>query len=161
MGAFIVKQPNGLYCRFSTVVDCPTHWNMTEEDYIEMCAERGREEALWTLERYLRPFEMVEQYFHPHNMTDAEFKECLYEMSIPVEQLQVGPVPHTHTDPELNAHITEIINDFRKVVEKAKSYGLDIKLTPFANNSLELYFHDDYPDTILVDKSEYEISRDW
>ena len=34
MGAFISKQPNGLYCRFSSVVDCPTHWNMTKEDYI-------------------------------------------------------------------------------------------------------------------------------
>lgn len=26
MAGFIVKQPNGLYCRFSTVVDCPTHY---------------------------------------------------------------------------------------------------------------------------------------
>lgn len=24
MAGFISKQPNGLYCRFSTVVDCPT-----------------------------------------------------------------------------------------------------------------------------------------
>ena len=30
MGAFIAKQPNGLYCRFSTVVDCVTHYDMTE-----------------------------------------------------------------------------------------------------------------------------------
>lgn len=52
------------------------------------------------------------------------------------------------------AHITEIIDDFHKVVEKAKTYGLDIKLTPNSNTSLELYFHDDYPDTILVDKAE-------
>ena len=34
MGAFIAKQPNGKYCRFSTIVDCPTHINMTKEDYI-------------------------------------------------------------------------------------------------------------------------------
>ena len=45
MGAFIAKQPNGLYCRFSTVVDCPTDWNMTEEDYLKLCAEKGREEV--------------------------------------------------------------------------------------------------------------------
>jgi hypothetical protein len=61
-------------------------------------------------------------------------------------------LPHTRTDPELNAHIDEIIADFHKLIGKAKSYGLDIKLTPFSANSLELYFHDDYPDTILVDK---------
>ena len=36
MAGFISKQPNGLYCRFSTVVDCPTDWNMTEDDYIEV-----------------------------------------------------------------------------------------------------------------------------
>lgn len=81
MGAFISKQPNGLYCRFSTIVDCPTHWNMTEEDYIEMCAEEAREEARETLARRLRPFEMVKEYFAPHNMSEAEFEECLNEMS--------------------------------------------------------------------------------
>ena len=80
MGAFIVKQPNGLYCRFSTVVDCPTDWNMTEEDYVEMCVERAREQAREDLKRYLRPFEMIEQYFIPNNMTEAEFRKCLKEM---------------------------------------------------------------------------------
>ena len=64
------------------------------------------------------------------------------------------PLPHTRTDPILNNHITEIINDFHTLVEKAKSYGLDIKLTPNSTDSLELYFHDDYPDIILVDKFE-------
>lgn len=63
-------------------------------------------------------------------------------------------LPYTRTDPTLNSHIEEIIGDFRKVIEKAKSYGLDIKLTPSSTDSLELYFHDDYPDTILVDKEE-------
>lgn len=85
MGAFIVKQPNGLYCRFSTVVDCPTDWNMTEEEYIEMCVEmakeRAIEEAKRTLKYHLRPFEWVEEYFYPNNMTEEEFKECLKEMS--------------------------------------------------------------------------------
>lgn len=45
MGAFVTRQPNGLLCRFSSIVDCPTHYNMTDEEYIEMCAERAREEA--------------------------------------------------------------------------------------------------------------------
>lgn len=83
MGAFIAKQPNGLYCRFSTVVDCPTDWNMTEEDYIELCAEKAREEARFVLKHYVRPFEWVEEYFNPVNMTEAEFKNCLREMEEP------------------------------------------------------------------------------
>lgn len=70
MGSFISKQPNGLYCRFSTVVDCPTHYNMTEEEYIEMCAEKAREEARKTLRDHLRPFEEVIESFYPANMTE-------------------------------------------------------------------------------------------
>ena len=87
MGAFIAKQPNGLYCRFSTVVDCPTDWNMTAEEYIElyveMAVERAREEAKRTLEYGVRPFEWVKEYFVPNNMSESEFEECLKEMSEP------------------------------------------------------------------------------
>lgn len=43
MGAFIARQPNGLLCRFSTVVDTITHGDLTDEEYIEMCAEEARE----------------------------------------------------------------------------------------------------------------------
>lgn len=79
--AFIVKQPNGLYCRFSSVVDCPTDWNMTEEDYIELCAERARESARINLKNpYLKPFEMVIEEFYPHNMTVEEFHKVMRDM---------------------------------------------------------------------------------
>lgn len=59
-------------------------------------------------------------------------------------------LPYSH-DPKLNPIVTELMNDWDRLVEKAKSYGLDIRLCPEAE-TLELYFHDDYPDTILVDK---------
>lgn len=50
MGSFIAQQPNGLYCRFSTIVGTVTHYNMTKDDYIEVCKDRlgkkrGEEEA--------------------------------------------------------------------------------------------------------------------
>lgn len=80
MGAFICKQPNGLYCRFSSVVDCPTRWNMTEEDYIEYCAEQARDEARRTLEYRLKPFERVIEDFYPHNMSVEKFKEVVKDM---------------------------------------------------------------------------------
>ena len=85
MGAFIAKQPNGLYCRFSTVVDCPTDWNMTEEDYIELCAEKAREEARFTLQNRLRPFSWLKEYFSPNNMTEEEFEEIYKKMHEPVD----------------------------------------------------------------------------
>ena len=34
MGSFIAQQPNGLYCRFSTIIDTVTHYNMIKDDYI-------------------------------------------------------------------------------------------------------------------------------
>jgi hypothetical protein len=70
MGSFIARQPNGLYCRFSNVVDCPTDWNMTESDYIQM---RGEKEAKLVLKHYLKPFQDIIDRFVPNNMTQKEF----------------------------------------------------------------------------------------
>lgn len=39
MGAFIARQPNGLLCRFSSVVDCITDYNMTTEEHKRIMKE--------------------------------------------------------------------------------------------------------------------------
>lgn len=80
MGAFIVKQPNGKYCRFSTMVECPTHWNMTKDDYIELCKERAEKEAIDILENLLYPFEMIKKEYSSLNMPREEFEKILKEM---------------------------------------------------------------------------------
>lgn len=80
MGVFISKQPNGKYCRFSTIVDTVTDYNMTEEEYIEMCAERAREEARDVLANRTKPFEWVINYFLPNNDTIEEFVKILKDM---------------------------------------------------------------------------------
>lgn len=79
MGSFIARQPNGLLCRFSTVVDTVTHWNMTAEDYIEYCAEVAREEAKFKL-NFIHKFDEVKESFVPENHTCEEFLEILREM---------------------------------------------------------------------------------
>ena len=86
MAGFVAKQPNGLYCRFSTIVDCPTDWNMTADDYIELCKQKAEQEAKDVLEHYLRPFDWVKDYFCPNNMTEKEFDEFLQD---------VGDMPRT------------------------------------------------------------------
>lgn len=87
MGAFIAKQPNGLYCRFSTVVDCPTHWNMTKEQYIKMKMEQAKIEAIETIERYLYPFEkVIDDYVPNNNMTDEIWEEFLREVGYKEEK---------------------------------------------------------------------------
>lgn len=86
MGSFICKQPNGLYCRFSTVVDTVTDYNMTTEDYIEMCAERAREEARDVLQNRCRPFEQIKEHFIPTNMSKSEFRRIMDEMQRPIKR---------------------------------------------------------------------------
>lgn len=61
MGSFIARQPNGLLCRFSTVVDCVTHYNMTDESYIELKAEQARRDARFEIEHYVKPFKVVKE----------------------------------------------------------------------------------------------------
>ena len=84
MGGFIAKQPNGLYCRFSTVVDTITNMNMTEEDYINYCIERAKEqaerEAKDVLKHWVHSFDEVKDSFYPGNNTIEEFNEMLHEM---------------------------------------------------------------------------------
>lgn len=85
MGSFIAQQPNGLYCRFSTIVDTVTHYNMTKDDYIEVCKDRlgkkrGEEEANDILKNYLHPFNDVLERFIPNNDSVEEFNIRLKEM---------------------------------------------------------------------------------
>lgn len=80
MGAFIAKQPNGLYFRFSTVVDCVTHYDMTEEEYIELCAEYARDQAIYDLENRVYPFTEVINRFIPNNETVEGFNALLKKM---------------------------------------------------------------------------------
>lgn len=80
MGAFIARQPNGLYCRYSSIVDNITHYNMTEEDYIELCVERAKEEAKIILEK-AKPFSEVLKSLYPDTKRDLKgmneiLKEC-------------------------------------------------------------------------------------
>lgn len=82
MGRYIARQPNGLLCRFSTVVDCVTVYNMTEEDYIELCAEEAREEARYNLSRngFIKPYSQIISDTLFNNTTEEQFKELRKKM---------------------------------------------------------------------------------
>lgn len=81
MGSFICRQPNGLLCRFSTVVDCVTDYNMTDEEYIEMCAEMAREDARVTIKKNLKPFSWIKKETKVGvNISRKQFNEMLKHM---------------------------------------------------------------------------------
>ena len=89
MAGFIAKQPNGKYCRFSTIVDCPTDINMTFEDYVKVIMERdyteqeAKEEAKDIIDNYLYDFQEVLDYFVDNNMTQEQFNKYVEKMKDP------------------------------------------------------------------------------
>ncbi|WP_312497144.1 hypothetical protein [Anaerosporobacter sp.] len=88
--SFIARQTNGLLCRHSSVTDSITDYNMTEEDYINVCIERAKEraeeEAKEVLKNYVRDMRMVKDYFKPNNMSKQQFEEILKEMDKPASE---------------------------------------------------------------------------
>lgn len=86
MGAYYAKQPNDLYCRFSTVVDSVTDWNITKEQAINMQlgylnvtpAEQKIREDIF--DKRLKPFEKIKEDFTAANDTIEEFQDLLKEM---------------------------------------------------------------------------------
>ena len=95
MAGFIARQPNGLICRHSTICDCITDYNMTEEEYINLCEkERGisREDSEDTINNYMRDFSEVSEWYCPNNMSVEQFVKMWEEMKQPKEQCK-----HTRT----------------------------------------------------------------
>ena len=44
MGQQIIKQPNGKYCLFSSVIDSVTYYNMTKEEIVEIWTEQAKKD---------------------------------------------------------------------------------------------------------------------
>ena len=94
MGSFIAKQLNGLYCRFSSVVDTVTNYNMTVNDYINevlifkygYSEDKAKLEADDIIKNYLRPFSDVVERFIPNNQNLEEFNLLLEEMGYKFNQ---------------------------------------------------------------------------
>ena len=77
---FISKQPNGLYCQFSTILDKVVRYNMTAEEYVEMCAESARATARNILNNNLQPFSEVKKRWSSDYQSKQEFEKILVEM---------------------------------------------------------------------------------
>lgn len=84
MGRMIVKQPNGKYCCFSTVVDCPTVINMTEEEYIQLriheAIDKAIEDAKDTLKHYVHTMDEMDKSFRNTNMAKKKYEQLKEEM---------------------------------------------------------------------------------
>lgn len=80
MAGIIAKQPNSLYCRISTIIDAPTHSNMTKQNYIDMFVERAKRKAESVLENYCYDFDRALTYVNygdNTNMTNEEYEQFI------------------------------------------------------------------------------------
>lgn len=99
--AIYSRQPNGLLCRFSSVVDAITDYNMTDEEFIEQyvhdAMESAREEANRILKYHLRPFEIIEERRQfLGEMTEEEFDKIVKEMKEPVKEITDGEITESN-----------------------------------------------------------------
>lgn len=83
----ISKQPNGLYCRISRVVDAPTFENVSKtelENYLigtnQLAANQPIDE--W-LEKYMIPFDTAVQYIGTLNMDREMIDDWISKVSNP------------------------------------------------------------------------------
>lgn len=92
-GAFIARQPNGLYCRFSHVTACLTHINMTEEGYMNNFTGNvaSRAEAEEILKFHVEDFSRVNRFATTENMTEAECKRTMAHVTLPKNSIFVYP----------------------------------------------------------------------
>lgn len=79
--SFIARQPNGLLCRWSDVVDDVTDYNMTDEEYIAECERKAREQAENTLKYCVRPFTEVRFAMAECTRNEEHFVDLLKKMS--------------------------------------------------------------------------------
>ena len=80
MPAYFAKQPNGLFCRFSSVVDTVTHTNLTEQDVVDLFIEFAKEQAEYTLKHNIHNFNEVINDLRPYNNTVEEINQLVIEM---------------------------------------------------------------------------------
>lgn len=73
----IVKQPNGMYCIFSTVVDSVIVYNATEEQLINYYIEKEKKEITERVAKVIKQIEAGEKPYAQFTMTFDEMMETI------------------------------------------------------------------------------------
>lgn len=82
MSRVLIRQPNGKYLLWSSIVDGPIKTNMTKEEYIEFKKQEAEEDAIDTLENYSRDYNYIYDLIFIFNMDNDEiidFRNTLIE----------------------------------------------------------------------------------
>lgn len=98
MGRQIIKQPNGKYCVFSTVVDSVVYYNMTQEELVK---EFANDYGSYVQEKIIEIIEKLEVGGKPYYQFTMDYEEMM------------ETIKDIHGDKEFN--------EVKKVIEKDNS----------------------------------------
>ena len=82
MSRVLIRQPNGKYLLWSSIVDGPIKINMTKEEYIEFKKQQAEADAIDTLENYSKDYNYIYDLIFIFNMDDdqiIDFRNMLIE----------------------------------------------------------------------------------
>lgn len=76
----ISKQPNGLYCRISTIVDAPTNWNRSENDMLGY---------LMITNQLDHPTQTLKEWLDVYGVPFKDAIKCIKETNMSREEITV------------------------------------------------------------------------
>jgi len=80
MGRQIIKQPNGKYCIFSSIVDSVTHYDMTVEEIIEDWANEAKNKIVEDVKNIIAKLENGEQPYYQFTKSYDKMLELIKEI---------------------------------------------------------------------------------
>lgn len=80
MGRQIIKQPNGKYCIFSSIVDNVTHYDMSVEDIIEDWANEAKNKIVEDVKNIVSKLENGEQPYYQFTKSYDKMLDLIKEI---------------------------------------------------------------------------------
>lgn len=88
MPRVLIRQPNGKYLLWSSIIEGPIKINMTKEEYIEFKKQEAETYAIDTLENYSRDYDYIYDLIFIFNMDNdqiIDFRNMLIEVGYPLK----------------------------------------------------------------------------
>jgi len=80
MGQQIIKQPNGKYCLFSSVVDSVTYYNLTKKEIVEVWTDKAKKEFESEVNEIIEKLDKEEKPYYQFTMDYEEMLKTILEV---------------------------------------------------------------------------------
>jgi uncharacterized membrane-anchored protein YjiN (DUF445 family) len=130
MGSQIIKQPNGLYCKYSSISDSIEFWNYTVQDIVDDLIEYYKEVATREVNNVIQKLDNGGKPYYQFTLT---FDEALKEAAKRMNPLIINEIinstdllyenPYPLSAMEINHYIKSLEKtiDFKEIISEIKS----------------------------------------